>query len=123
MPAEMKSPKKATETLTERFLELSRIYSGISGQIYNSNIKRPHKALYGILYPVALAFGLLALCAAAWYGYAFLAAVAVSFALIITKHDERNEEWRKGQTQPGAEQAGSGPNRTRTEENSLSLDY
>jgi hypothetical protein len=102
MPAEMKLPKTLTEnSISERFSQLSQIYTGISGQIYKSDVERHHKALYGLSYSAALGFGLLALFKGPWFGYAFYTGLIVSLALIITASNGRNKRRREGQTQPG----------------------
>jgi len=94
MPAEMKLPKTLTEpkqSSAKRFSELLEIYSGVHGQIYKSNVEKRHKALYGICYPTALGFGLLALFKGAWYGYAFFTALMGFNALIITARNGLNK--------------------------------
>jgi hypothetical protein len=102
MPAEMKLPKTLTEqkqSSSKRLSELLQIYSGVSGQIYKSDVEKPHKALYGMCYPTALGFGLLALFKGAWYGYAFFTALMALNALIITTRNGLNKTRRKSQTE------------------------
>lgn len=120
----MKSPKNLTENSpTERLSQLLQIYSGISGQIYKSDVETSHKALYGLSFPVALGFGLLALCGAPWYGYAFFAGLMTFFASIITKQNERKNKWQKDEAESRAQQDSPRATRACTNENSLSLDY
>ncbi len=96
----MKEPKTKTElSVTERFIQLSEIYAGITGQIYKSDVEKPHKALYAICYPTALGFGLLALFKGPWFGYAFFALVMGFYALIITVWNGRNKRRRKSQAE------------------------
>lgn len=108
MPAEMNEPKTETElSVRERFLQLSEIYAGISGQIYKSDVQRHHKALYGLSYPTALGFGLLAAFKGPWYGYAFFATVMAVYALIITASNGRTKTHRKSKAELGIEQRGA----------------
>ena len=124
MPADMKQSKNTTEkSITDRFLELGRIYSGISGEICRSDIEKPHKALYGLSYPIALGFGLLALCGGAWYGYAFYAGIMGFFALIITTRNERKTRSRKSEVEPGTQPNCAKATPPRTIEDSRPLDY
>ena len=92
MPAEMNEPENESKpSIGERFATALEIYSGISGQIYTSNVARHHKALYGLSYPTALGFGLLALCKGPWYGYAFFTAIMGVYALIISARNGRSK--------------------------------
>jgi hypothetical protein len=97
----MKLPKTLTEqeqSTTKRLSHLLEIYSGVSGQIYKSDVEKAHKALYGMCYPTALGFGLLALFESAWFGYAFFTALMTLNALIVTTRDGLNKTRRKSQT-------------------------
>jgi hypothetical protein len=97
----MKESETKTElSLTERFYQLSKIYAGISGQIYKSDVEKHHKTLYGICYPAALGFGLLALFKGPWFGYAFFTLLIAFIALIITIWNGRSKRHRKSQTEP-----------------------
>jgi hypothetical protein len=88
----MKLSKNPTEnSVNQRFSHLLQIYSGITGQIYRSNVEKPRKALYGLSYPVTFGFGFLAWCKAAWYGYAFFSGVMALYALIITRPNGRRK--------------------------------
>jgi hypothetical protein len=103
MPAEMNEPKTETElSIGEHFSRLSKIYAGVSGHIYKSNVERHHKAIYGLCYPAALGFGLLALFKGPWHAYALFAALMFSFALIISASNGRNKRDRESSAQLGA---------------------
>jgi hypothetical protein len=104
MPAEMKLPITHTEqSLGERWSQLSQIYAGITGHIYNSNVETHRKALYALAYPTVLGFAMLAFFKSPWYGYAFFSGVMALYALVITKSNGGSKAGRKGQTEPGAE--------------------
>jgi hypothetical protein len=104
MPAAMKLPITHTEqSLGERLSQLSEIYAGITGHIYHSNVEPHHKTLYGLAYPTALGFAMLAWFNAPWYGYAFFAGVMVLYALVITKSNGGSKTGRKSQIKPRVE--------------------
>ena len=104
MPAEMKLPiTYAEHSLGARLSQLSEIYAGITGHIYRSNVETHRKALYGLAYPTALGFGMLALFKSAWYGYAFFAGLMAVYALVITRSNGGTKKRRESQAQPRAE--------------------
>jgi len=100
----MKLPITETEeSLGERLSQLSEIYTGVTGHIYDSNVEPHHKAVYGLSYPTALGFALLAWFNSPWYGYAFFAGVMVVYALVINNRNGGSKTGRKDQIEPRVE--------------------